>query len=192
MRCFTQAIALSIGNDVLGRAKDFAAKVAPTVGTAGLYLDTNQKNIAKIQHDHYVSKIGEEAVKQVFEGLGKQVHGPDYQIYQGKQKSWDSDLLVDGIDLAVKTQTKQRASQFGLSWTFQASRQRTDPILDQPEAWVCFVEFDEQHQQCCVYPAYQIKELVFGEPKLAKLKGTKKMIYAQTLPILKPLNELQS
>ncbi|MDG2991642.1 hypothetical protein L3556_11965 [Candidatus Synechococcus calcipolaris G9] len=188
MRCFTQVITTSIGDDVLRRARDFAEKVAPTVGTGGVYMDTHQKNVTKIQQDHYVSKVGEEAVKQVFEHLGKTIQGPDYKIYQGKQKSWDSDLVVEGIDLAVKTQTKERASQFGLSWTFQASGQRTDPILNQPNAWVCFVEFDEQHRQCCVYPAYQIKELVFGEPKLAKLKGLKKIIYARTLPPLKPLN----
>jgi len=34
-----------------------------------------------------------------------------------------------------------------------------------------------------VYPLFQIKELVFGEPMLAKLKGHKKVVYANTLPL---------
>lgn len=184
MRFFKQPIAVSVNHDVLEKAKSFSEKVAPTVGIRGIYTDTNQISLGKIRHDHYVSKVGEEAVKQVLQQLGKTIKGPDYQIYWGKQKSWSSDLWVDGVDLAVKTQTKELAIKFGLSWTFQASRQRRDPILDKPDAWVCFVRFDEQEQQCCVYPLYQIKELEFGEPVLAKLKGTKKVVYAQKLPVL--------
>lgn len=184
MRFFKQPIAVLVGHDVLERAKSFSEKVAPTVGIHGIYTDTNQSNLEKIRHDHYVSKVGEEAVKQVLQQLGKTIKGPDYEIYQGKQKSWASDLWVDGVDLAVKTQTKDLANRFGLSWTFQASRQRRDPILDKPDAWVCFVKFDQQKQLCDVYPPYQIKELEFGEPVLVKLKGTKKVVYAQKLPVL--------
>ncbi|MBD2000944.1 hypothetical protein H6G00_30850 [Leptolyngbya sp. FACHB-541] len=182
MRFFKQPIEVSVGHDVLERAKSFSEKVAPTVGTRGVYMDTNQSDLRKIRHDHYVSKVGEEAVKQILQQLGRTIEGPDYEIYQGKQKSWDPDLWVDGVDLAVKTQTRESANKFGLSWTFQASRQRRDPILDKPDAWVCFVKFDPQKQQCCVYPPCQIKELEFGEPVLAKLKGTKKVVYAQRLP----------
>lgn len=187
MRYFSQVQITSIGDDVLAKAKKFAVNVAPTVGTDGVYTDTYQSNSRKIQQDHYVSKVGEEAVKHVYEGFGRNVQGPDYAVYKGKQKSWDADLRVDGIELAVKTQTKERASRFGLSWTFQASPQRKDPILDHPDAWVWFVEFDQENQQCCVYPAYQIKELTFGEPKIPKLRGLKKIVYAETLPILESL-----
>lgn len=184
MRFFKQPIEVSVGHDVLQRAKSFSEKVAPTVGTHGIYIDTNQSNLRKIRYDHYVSKVGEEAVKQVLQQLGQTTKGPDYGIYQGKHKSWAADLCVDGVDLAVKTQTKELANRFGLSWTFQASRQRRDPILDKPDAWVCFVKFDEQKRQCLVYPPCQIKELEFGEPVLAKLKGTKKVVYVQKLPVL--------
>jgi len=182
MRFFNTIITVSVEIDAIRRAKEFSEKVVPTVGKQGIYTDTNQRNLQKIKHDHYVSKIGEEAVKQVFQQLSKAVRGPDYEIYRGSQKSWDADLYIDRVPLAVKTQTSNLAKKFGLSWTFQASRQRYDPILREPDSWVCFVEFDEEDMQCHVYPPYQIKELNFGEPKLDKLKGTKKVVYRENLP----------
>jgi hypothetical protein len=35
---------------------------------------------------------------------------------------------------------------------------------------------------CWVYPACQIQELTLAEPRLARLKGEKKVVYAQDLP----------
>jgi hypothetical protein len=91
---------------------------------------------------------------------------------------------VDGLGLAVKTQATSLARKFGLSWTFQAGTYRKDPILNNPNAWVCFVEFNETTRQCRVFPPYQIKELTFGEPKLEKLRGSKKVVYAESLPAI--------
>jgi hypothetical protein len=191
MRCFIEVVTVKVDAAAIARARQFATAVTPTVGNAGQgYEDTKQRNLAKVQLDHFVSKVGEEAVKIVFEQLGKPVQGPDYQIYQGRKKSWESDLYVAGVGLAVKTQTTESARRFGLSWTFQAGDQRRDPILNQPEAWVCFVEFDPKLQQCRVYPPYQIRELLFAEPKLDKFKGNKQVVYAQSLAILAvPLRE---
>jgi hypothetical protein len=183
MRYFTtiQTVALSPG--LLVKARDFAKQVTPTIGSPGSgYRDTNQFDLKKIENDHFVSKAGEEAVRIVFENFERQVKGPDYRIYEGKQKSWDSDLYIDGLGLAVKTQSVSLSRRFGLSWTFQSGIYRKDPILNKPDAWVCFVEFNESARQCRVFPPYQIKELTFGEPKLEKLKGSKKVVYAESLP----------
>lgn len=183
MRCFNQITTVRVTVDAIARAKSFAIQVTPTVGTPGKgYKDTNQINLLKIQQDHFVSKVGEEAVKAVFQQFGKQIQGPDYQIYSGRQKSWDFDLSINGVGLAVKTQTAAAAAKFGLSWTFQAGIYRRDPIFDQPESWICFVKFDQSNQHCAVYPPYQIKELEFAEPKLAQLKESKKVVYAESLP----------
>lgn len=185
MRYFTNIQTVIADAVLVVKAKNFAKQVTPTVGAPGSgYRDTNQFNLQKIENDHFVSKVGEEAVRIVFEQLGRQVRGPDYQIYEGKRKSWDSDLYIDGFGLAVKTQTTSLAKKFGLSWTFQAGTYRKDPILNNLDAWVCFVEFNEATRQCRVYPPYQIKELTFGEPKLDKLKGSKKVVYAESLPVL--------
>lgn len=182
MRCFNHIVTVPVNASALTRALAFAVQVTPTVGTPGQgYSDANQNDLQKIQHDHWVSKVGEEAVKAVFQQFGKPVNGPDYQVYSGKQKSWDSDLCVDGVGLSVKTQTAAAARRFGLSWTFQAGTHRRDPILQEPEAWVCFVQFDESRHQCAVYPPHQVKELTFGEPQLMRLKGSKKVVYAESL-----------
>ena len=185
MKYFKTIQTLTIDSELAVKAKAFARQVTPTIGSPGSgYRDTHQSNLQKIENDHFVSKMGEEAVRIIFEKFGREVKGPDYQIYDGKQKSWASDLYIDGLGLAVKTQSISLAKKFRLSWTFQLGTQRKDPILNDAEAWVCFVEFNESTHKCRVFPPYQIKELTFGEPRLEKLKGSKKVVYAKDLPIL--------
>ncbi|GHT14948.1 hypothetical protein AGMMS4956_13890 [Bacteroidia bacterium] len=104
MKEFTEKQVVLLEQADIDKARQFANDVVDTVD----YGDSNQFSKAKIKEDHFVSKLGEEAVKKVFETLDKQVEGPDYAIYSQKQKSWDADLKVDGVDLAVKTQKKNR------------------------------------------------------------------------------------
>ncbi|MBS1536147.1 MAG: hypothetical protein JST20_00195 [Bacteroidetes bacterium] len=167
---------IEISSQQIKAAKNFALKVIETVD----YSDSNQINKRKIADDHFISKLGEEAVKNCYENLGFSVSPIDYNIYNGKQKSWESDLTINNFPLAVKTQKKSAALKYGLSWTFQLSGFRNDPILLNPEGWVCFVECDDTHNFLCrVFPPLQIKLLTFREPKLAHLKGKKKVVYAE-------------
>ena len=180
MKIFTAKKVVRLENADIERARKFAADVVPTVN----YSDSNQYNIEKIQNDHFISKLGEEAVKKVFEELGKTVKGPDYAIYQQKSKSWDADLKVEEEDLAVKTQKRTAAQRYGLSWTFQYSSYRKDTILYHPEDWVIFVEVDDTDSTypCTVYPPYQMKELALKDPVLQHLKEKKRVAYAEDLP----------
>ncbi|MFZ2187324.1 MAG: hypothetical protein WAV46_01720 [Candidatus Moraniibacteriota bacterium] len=183
MRYYSSKETISLDDEIIKKAKEFADKVVGTIN----YGDSNQFDLIKIANDHFISKIGEEAAKKVFESLGKNVQGPNYTIYEKKEKSWDADLLIDSsVEVAVKTQKKSAADRFGLSWTFQASPERRDIILDNKDAWVVFVECNDKDGSfdCTVYPPYQIKELTFGEPKLDYLKGKKKVVYATNLPII--------
>lgn len=185
MQDFVKVQTVTLEQSLVSKARDFAKQVTPTIGCPGRgYQDANQVNLQKIEHDHYVSKLGEEAVRTVFQQLNRRVWGPDYQVYQAAQKSWNADLLIDGIGLAVKTQTATSAKRFGLSWTFQAGVYRKDPILNHPDAWVCFVEVNDAIYHCRVYPPHQIKQLKFEEPKLDRLKGSKKVVYATSLTVL--------
>jgi hypothetical protein len=189
MRYFISPQTAIVSPELLAKARSFAQEVTPTVGDRGQgYRDSHQGNLAKITLDHWVSKIGEEAVRLIFVQQGCEVEGPDYQIYRGKQKSWAADLRVNGVDLAVKTQSLQMARRFGLSWTFQCGQHRKDPILQTPHAWVCFVQAEPETGHCVVYPPYQIQELRFSEPKLSYLKGSKKVIYAQDLSTIRPIS----
>lgn len=174
MRCFETLKEVRLNVALIDKARCFAKEVTATTN----YRDSRQFSSAKIEHDHFISKLGEEAVRLVFEKFGKKVKGPDYTIYQKKQKSWDADLVVEGVPLAVKTQGAEAAKKYGLSWTFQAGSERRDPMLGRDDAWVCFVALTSSYV-ATVYPPYQIKNLKFREPKLKKLKGSKLVVYAE-------------
>lgn len=160
------------------RAEAFAAAVTHTTD----YTDSKQNNRAKIQSDHFISKLGEEAAYAVMKKYTA-LSPPDYTIYHGAEKSWAHDLLLGDTGIAVKTQSRSSAQLYGLSWTFQCGPLRRDAIINDPEAWVIFVAYDDAAPYTCyVYPPYQIKELIFGEPRLERLKGYKKVVYAASLP----------
>jgi len=179
MKYFEEKQIVKLKQTDIDKARKFANDVVNTVD----YGDSNQFSKTKIKEDHFVSKLGEEAVKKVFENLGKKVEGPDYEIYAQKEKSWEADLKIDGVDLAVKTQKKSTAQRYGLSWTFQSSSYRKDPILKNPNNEVCFVECDDTSDYACtVYPPYQVKELTFKDPVLPHLKGKKQVVYETDLP----------
>ena len=178
MKFYSSIRKVNLEKNIVRRAWDFAEKVTATTN----YSDSNQSLFKKIKDDHFVSKLGEEAAKIILSEFGE-VKGPDYGIYETKQKSWDDDIFVNEIGLAVKTQRRTAAKKYSLSWTFQCSKLRKDTILQKPDAWVVFVEYDDTSPyNCYVYPAYQIKNLFFAEPKLPHLKEHKKVVYAAMLP----------
>ena len=179
MKYFTYPLSIEISTNLVSKAKKFADAVIGTVD----YRDSNQAFKQKIADDHFISKVGEEAVSKAFEKFTHKIVPPDYKIYEGKSKSWEADLKIDGVDLAVKTQRMSAALKYGLSWTFQNSQLRYDPILKNREGWVCFVLCDDSKGfECKVYPPLRVKELQFKDPVLNHLKGKKKVVYARDLP----------
>jgi hypothetical protein len=179
MPTFRTRQVIQLSPEAAARAITFAKAVIATVN----YGDSNQTVRQKIQDDHFVSKLGEEAVRFVFEKRDCIVEGPDYIILSGKQKSWAPDLKINALDVAVKTQRRSAANRYGLSWTFQDSSRRRDPILDIPNAWICLVVFDDLKPgyECVVYPLRKIKQLIFEAPRLSKLVGKKQAVYLETL-----------
>ena len=171
---FRNIITVSVSSEKINLAREFALAVTETVN----YSDSNQYIKDRIVEDHFISKIGEEAAATVLRNLEFLVAGPDYTIYMGDYKSWEADLKVNGVEVAVKTQKTSSAKKYGLSWTFQSSGKRRDPILDKPDAWVIFVECnDDDNYSCKVFPPKQMKELELKDPQLPHLKGKKKVYY---------------
>lgn len=170
---------VQLSTETVARANAFADAVTSTVD----YRDSNQTRLQKIRDDHFVSKLGEEAVRAVFEARHCKVDGPDYTIYKSKQKSWVADLQINSLDVAVKTQRRSAAKRYGLSWTFQDSPKRRDPILEMPEAWVSFVVFEDTGPgfECVVYPLLKVRKLEFASPLLPHLAGKKKVVYLENL-----------
>jgi hypothetical protein len=179
MATFKEPQIIHIPTEAVERATAFASAVVSTVN----YRDSDQIIKQKIQDDHFVSKLGEEAVRFVFEQRDCTIEGPDYTIYSGKQKSWDADLKINDLEVAVKTQRRSAAKRYGLSWTFQDSPERRDPILDMPEAWVCLVVYEDlkDSYECVVYPLRKIRQLIFEAPRLSRLVGKKQAVYLETL-----------
>jgi hypothetical protein len=165
--------------EALSRATAFADAVIETVD----YRDSHQTRKKKIHDDHFVSKLGEEAVCIVFRRRDCLVEGPDYTIYTEGQKSWAADLRINALEVAVKTQRRSAANRYGLSWTFQDAPKRQDTILAMPEAWVCLVVYEDLklEHQCVVYPLRKIKQLIFEQPRLNRLVGKKRAVYLETL-----------
>jgi hypothetical protein len=163
----------------LARANAFAGAVVDTVN----YRDSSQTRKQKIFDDHFVSKLGEEAVRLVFEARQCIVEGPDYTVYESRQKSWAADLRINALEVAVKTQRRSAANRYDLSWTFQDSPRRRDPILSMPEAWVCLVVYEDVKpgHHCVVYPLRKVKQLIFEAPRLGRLVGKKQAVYLETL-----------
>jgi hypothetical protein len=179
MPTFRTPQVIRLSPEVVAHARTFAQDVIDTVN----YRDSHQASKKKIHDDHFVSKLGEEAVRLVFESRDCIIEGPDYSIYDSKQKSWSSDLIINALEVAVKTQRRSAANRYGLSWTFQDSPRRRDPILDLPDAWVCLVVYEDlkPDYECMVYPLRKIKQLIFEAPRLNHLIGKKQAVYLETL-----------
>lgn len=179
MSTFQTPQIISVPNDAKERAREFSVKVTETVN----YRDSNQTVLEKIRDDHFVSKLGEEAARILFQGRECLVEGPDYGVYEAKRKSWAADLKINDLEVAVKTQRRSAANRYGLSWTFQDAPERRDPILVMPDAWVCLVVYEDlkEETECVVYPLRKIKQLIFEAPRLAKLVGKKQAVYLETL-----------
>lgn len=180
MKFFSSVQKVILPEYTLITARNFSDAVTITTD----YSDANQNLKTKVASDHFISKLGEEATKIVMNRYAKVV-GPDYAVYTANQKSWQADLLVNEIPVAVKTQKTSAALRYGLSWTFQCGTYRKDTILMQPEAWVVFVEYDDLHPPYCtcyVLPPLQVKDLCFDKPKLPHLQNHKMVVYAHSLP----------
>src|ERR1044071_4915640 len=108
MSTFRKPQIVHLPGTAIARARAFAEAVTGTVN----YRDSNQTQKKKIEDDHYVSKLGEAAVRQVFEIRDCLVEGPDYMIYDEKRKSWAADLKINALDVAVKTQRRSAAKRY--------------------------------------------------------------------------------
>ncbi len=179
MPTFRKPQVVHLPPEAVARAAAFADAVTETVD----YRDSSQTLKKKIRDDHFVSKLGEEAVRLVFAARNCRVEGPDYAVYAGKRKSWAADLKINTLEVAVKTQRRSAARRYGLSWTFQDSPERRDPIFSVPEAWVCLVAYEDLQPdyECIVYPLRKIKQLIFEAPRLPRLVGKKQAVYLETL-----------
>ncbi len=174
---FRNPIEISVPKSAFDKAEKFAQEVIGTIS----YKDSYKATKAKIQKDFLIGTLGTHAVYSLFKIFTDNVSKPNHKVYKGKKKFWSPDLFVNNVGLSVKTQKSSSSKKYGLSWVFQHSNKRKDPVLRNPKGWICFVKFDEGTNKFKVFPPVQVRSLKFREPKLYYLVGKKKVVYASDL-----------
>jgi len=184
----------------VARCRVFAEK---SVGTSlDQYARRHQTNLKTIQHQIEVGKIGELAVHEwiIRQGLRVDVNAeplawahlltePDFAIYDARHKTFAADMTFDGIPIHVKSQDRASAERFGISWTFQyGAKVGSDKEIfsPNPKGFVAFALVTPgQTTSVTLYGFPKVETLhrydLFRDPKLAKLRGIKTVVYNDDL-----------
>jgi len=99
------------------------------------YAKRNQENVKKIVQDICNGKIAELLVHRYLVEKGKACTPPDFVIYPAHAKSFDADLVCDGINIHVKSCIP--SDKWGNSWCFQPN----DSLVKSPDTndWLALV-----------------------------------------------------
>lgn len=173
-----------------------AARFSETVVDTNLilYARRKQTNRAKIVSQIFSGKIAELGVYLAFTTHNLSVSKPDFQVYEAKEKSYDSDLqLTVGevvIPIHIKSMEAKTARKYGLSWTFQKGRGGTDAevFFKKSGGLMTFCEVSEDEENYFVELKFilQLSELqekkeLFKEPVVWQLRNSKRVVYASDL-----------
>ena len=91
------------------------------------YSKRNQEDVKKIVNDIQSGKIAELLVHRYLIEKGKPCTPPDFVIYPPKHKSFDADLVCEGINIHVKSCIP--SAKWSNSWVFQPN----DKLVKSPE-----------------------------------------------------------
>jgi len=149
------------------------------------YKTRGQENADKIKQDIYNGRLAELAVYKHYHGLeGCQIGMPDFNVYDGSNKSYEADLFFTfnekKYNLHVKSQHIDQANRFGSSWSFQ----KNDSLTTRPvkEDMVCLCKVINKTTVEIMKPIKATKLIgVYGEPKLERLKHSKAVLYWKDL-----------
>jgi len=155
-----------------------------------------QSNPEKIKHQTTVGKLGELLAWNYLTGLGYACTEPDFAIYEGSRKSWESDMFIeDGADrwkVACKSQDMASARAYGRSWIFQKAGMghgHSDPVIKTGNSLSVFVSVDLENRTCEVLGPFDMKDLrpLFKPPRIKWLAFSKVALYwddMQDVPIV--------
>ena len=148
--------------------------------SADEYARRNQIDLEKIKLDIYRGKVAEYMVYNYLVSRGKSVSMPDLEIYNKHHKSFDADLVSDGVNLHVKSHFVN--PRFPVSWVFQ----KQDKITTEKHSddYLCLVVMTEDWNNGLYIK--QSKLVTFKEPKKESLKSSKVCVYESDL-LLTPI-----
>jgi hypothetical protein len=138
------------------------------------YARRNQNDVEKIKLDIYRGKVAEFMVYDYILSKDKNVTKPDLEIYDKYHKSFDSDLMSDGVNLHVKSHFVN--PRFPVSWVFQKKDKLTTSAGDD---YLCLVVMNENGDNW--FYIQKAKLAKFEQPKKESLRASKLCIYEKSL-----------
>jgi len=156
-----------------------------------------QTNPKRIKHQTAVGKMGELIACDHLREMGYNCSDPDFTIYNGKKKSWDSDMHIlsshGKFKVACKAQDEVSAKRYGRSWIFQKGGHgygHTDPIIQKGESLSVFVSLNLAEQTAEVMGPFRMCDMrpLFKEPRLKSLRYSKVALYWEDMQNVKVYN----
>ena len=162
--------------DIYKMSQHFAEKVVDT--NIDEYSKRNQSDIEKIKKDILIGKLAEWGVYFIYlERNRTKIDPPDMKVYNAWNKSFEPDLKWGLYNLHIKSQIAESSERYGDSWVFQAK----DPLFGFSNEYDivigCRVSIERDGVYVGILLEKPFKELKFGEPKLSKFGGNKKVVY---------------
>ena len=139
----------------------------------------------KLINDIFVGKMGEVgAYKLLNDEFGIEVAKPDFDVYEGRRKSFTADLTAHGVNFHCKTQSEESERRYGKSWLFQYSEERYggDRLFKQDLTNEFIIPMSLKSTNIVeIHAIIDIADIVrydmFDMPKLEWFKKTKRAVY---------------
>lgn len=156
-----------------------------------------QTNPKRIKHQTAVGKMGELIACDWLREKGYNCTDPDFTIYTGRKKSWESDMHILSTDgkfkVACKAQDEVSAQRYGRSWIFQKGGQgygHTDPVIQSGESLSVFVSLNLEEKTAEVMGPFRMCDMrpLFKEPRLKNLRYSKVALYWEDMQHICPYN----
>lgn len=145
-----------------------------------------QSNPARIKHQTAVGKMGELIACDWLREKGYNCSDPDFTIYSGRKKSWESDMHIlsshGKFKVACKAQDEVSARKYGRSWIFQKGGHgygHTDPVIQSGESLSVFVSVNLEAESAEVMGPFRMCDMrpLFKEPRLKSMRYSKVALY---------------
>ena len=156
-----------------------------------------QTNPKRIKHQTAVGKMGELIACDWLREKGYNCTDPDFTIYSGRKKSWESDMHIlsshGKFKVACKSQDEVSARKYGRSWIFQKGGQgygHTDPVIQSGESLSVFVSLNLEEESAEVMGPFRMCDMrpLFKEPRLKNLRFSKVALYWEDMQHICPYN----
>ena len=154
----------------LARCRLFADHSADS--SSDEYARRNQHSLEKIKMDIYRGKVAEFMVYDYLTFKGNDTSLPDLEIYSASYKSFDADLVCNGLNVHVKSHLLNPT--FPPSWVFQ----KNDKLTKGSDDYLALVLLDEDwNGRFCVGRARDFEY----KPPIKQSLRSKVCIYAEGL-----------